>query len=105
MASNPKRKLFNDQLDKLASTFDVKYKLSFHVTNHFIDRVLERYAGNFEKASMELLEAINYSLPIVIYYMHLDTILPERGRITVGDYEIRGNVINDRYVLNTFVKS
>lgn len=105
MSSNQKRILLESHLNKFASKFDAVYKLKFKVTDHFIDRILERYEGNFERASKELLEAINKNLPIVIYYMHLDILLPERGKIEVGEYEIRGNVYNDRYVLNTFVRS
>lgn len=99
------RKRFQDELDRLAACFDPKYKVGFWVKPHFVERIIERYNGNFDRGSLEVIKAIEKQIPIVIYYMHLDTILPERGKIAVGDYEIRGNVYNDRYVLTTFVKS
>jgi len=89
-------------LEQYANTFDEKYKIKFVVTDHFIERVLERYNGNWDRAYIDIVRAIKDQICVIIYYLHLDTILPERGRIDVGEYQIRGNVINDRYVLNTF---
>lgn len=89
--------------DYTSKTYDKKYKIRFGVREHFIERVIERFNGNFDRAFIEIVKAIEANICIIIYYMHLDTILPERGKIEFGDYEIRGYVCDDRFILSTFL--
>lgn len=89
-----------DRINKICPQADIK----FWVGKHFIDRLKMRYNGNLDAAMLLVVETIFDNICTVIYYRHLDTILPDRGRIKVDEtYEIRGNIVDNRYVLSTFI--
>lgn len=99
-----KRKLILNALNQnIAEKYPSHLNIRFGVSNHFIDRLSERHDGNFDRAFFEVIEAIETNICLIIYFIHLDCVLPDRGRIRHDDFEIRGNVIDGRYVLTTFI--
>ena len=99
-----KHTFLNDSLKQIAAPYFKNYGVRIFSTKHFFQRFNERYENNFNRGVIELLECIDKNVCLVIYYINLDTILPERGRIDFHDYEIRCNVIDGALVLSTFVK-
>jgi hypothetical protein len=94
----------NKALHRLSNSYPRRFNVRLAATKHFVDRVFDRTDTHHFDLTLRVLEAVNDNICLVIYYLHLDTALPNRGEIKFDDYVIRGNVIDGCYVMQTIFR-
>ena len=99
-----KRQFLYNMLQEICKNYPKQFHIKIDFTNHFIDRMVERYEGDFYRGALELTECLDKNTCLIVFYLNVDGILPERGLIEFNQYQVRGNVMNGVYVMSTFVK-